>query len=152
MSRPKIGDIVEIKTQRGFAYALYTHQHERYGSLLRVFGQIYAERPISFEPLLAEPPQFDTFYPLLGAVKKGNVSVAAHVGIPEHLWRFPVFRAEGGISSDGTVQNWWLWDGKNEWRVGDLSAEEKKYPVRGTVNHSLLMEWIESGHTPAETS
>ena len=37
MARLKIGDIVEIKTGKGLVYAQYTHKHQQYGALLRVF-------------------------------------------------------------------------------------------------------------------
>jgi hypothetical protein len=145
MAKPQIGDVVEIRTNRGLAYALYTHEHEQYGSLLRVFSRILLERPREFETFLAEQTQFDTFYPLLGAAKRGIVKIAGHVEIPANLQRFPIFRAEGGISRDGRVLNWWLWDGVREWRIGDLSSNQKQFPIRGTVNHTLLVERIESG-------
>jgi hypothetical protein len=36
--RPKIGDIVEIPLpENGTGYAQYTHKHNQYGALLRVF-------------------------------------------------------------------------------------------------------------------
>ena len=41
MKRPKIGDIIEIPTRSGFAYAQFTHKHNLYGALLRVYNTIY---------------------------------------------------------------------------------------------------------------
>jgi hypothetical protein len=37
--RPQLGDVIEIETSQGLAYAQYTHEHReppRYGSLLRI--------------------------------------------------------------------------------------------------------------------
>ena len=45
MASIKIGDIVEIRSTRGFSYAQYTHRHNQYGALLNVFDKIFEERP-----------------------------------------------------------------------------------------------------------
>jgi hypothetical protein len=50
----------------------------------------------------------------------------------------------------GQVTVWWLWDGSREWRVGSLAADQKKLPVRGIWNDTLLVERIESGWLPDE--
>ena len=51
-ARLKIGDIVEIKTGKGLAYAHYTHKHKQYGALLRVFRKFYGVRPSDFTELV----------------------------------------------------------------------------------------------------
>jgi hypothetical protein len=45
----RFGDIAEIKTSIGLAYAIYTHRHTqppKYGALIRVFDQLYQSRPV----------------------------------------------------------------------------------------------------------
>jgi hypothetical protein len=43
--RPEIGDIIEIKTPKGLAYAQYTHRDALYGNLLRVLPGLYERQP-----------------------------------------------------------------------------------------------------------
>jgi hypothetical protein len=46
------------------------------------------------------------------------------------------------------VDNWWLWDGVKEWRIGKISAEQRKLSFREVVNDTMLRERIEEGWTP----
>jgi hypothetical protein len=147
MTKPRVGDIVEMRTDRGLAYALYTHEHKSFGSLLRVFRRAFSSRPTEFETLLEEALQFATFFPLAAAVQRGIVSVVGRVRIPAKLKDFPIFR--DGVADPKTrkVSNWWLWNGEREWSIGTLTEEQKKYPIREIVNDTLLKERIESGWT-----
>jgi hypothetical protein len=145
MAKPRIGDVVEIQTGKGLAYALYTHEHREYGSLLRVFGRTFSERPDILSSLVVEGPQFETFFPLIAAQRRKIVAIAGTVDVPARLRKFPTFRAPGGISRDGRVLNWWLWDGEKEWRIDALNEEQKQLPICEIVNDTLLIERIESG-------
>ena len=62
--RIKIGDIIEIKTDKGLVYAQYTHKNSLMGNLIRVFTGFYKERPISFEGIVNGDIRFMTFFPL----------------------------------------------------------------------------------------
>jgi hypothetical protein len=144
MKRLKIGDIVEITTGKGLAYAHYTHKHHtppRYGALLRVFGKIHGVRPGDFTELVRNRPTFMCFFPLGAAVNRGIVSIVGNVAVPLEAQAFPTFRA-------GMANVWWLWDGEKEWRVGELTAEQRRLSIRGVWNDTLLIERIESGWTP----
>lgn len=145
-TRPQVGDVVEIPTPLGFAYAHYTHKHEkppRYGALLRVLPGFYQSRPSEFVSIVQREPQFITFFPLGAACNSGIVFVVANEAIPPAAQAFPIFRA-----SARTPQGygpWWLWDGEKEWKVGNLKPEMKRYPIRGVVNDTLLVERIVQG-------
>ncbi|MEO5326529.1 hypothetical protein PV773_24765 [Mesorhizobium sp. CC13] len=67
--------------------------------------------------------------------------------VPAAAKEFPTFRA--GIVNRRTkkVRVWWLWDGENEWKVNELSREQRSFPIRGIWNDTLLIERIESGWT-----
>lgn len=147
MAKLKIGDIIEIKTQKGFAYAQYTHKHEQYGALIRVFGNLYGTRPHELQEFIEGHPSFLCFFPLGPAVHRGMVSIIDNAGVPLAAQIFPVFRAGVIDPSTGKVGVWWLWDGENEWRAGQLTAEQRKFPMRGIWNYHLLIERIESGWT-----
>jgi|SRR5882762_10347375 len=148
MSRPKIGDIIEIPTSKGLAYAQYTHQHPQFGGLIRVFETLFQQRPDDFISLVNGPVRFSTFFPLRAAVSKGIFKVVEHHGVADPNRAFPVFRS--GIADPKTkkVAVWWLWDGQREWRVGEITPEQRKLPLRSTWNDTMLVQRIEEGWRP----
>ena len=90
------------------------------------------------------PHQFTTFFPLGEAVNREIVSIAGNLPVQEKFKTFPTFRA-GVPNQSGLVEVWWLWDGENEERIRKLSPDQMKYPIRGVINATLLIERICSG-------
>jgi hypothetical protein len=148
MAKLKLGDVVEIRTSKGLAFAQYTHQHKQYGAMLRVFRDIFQARPSNMEDLIKLHPAFICFFPLKAAVDQGIFSIVANIAVPVEAQNFPVFRAGVISPTTGKVEVWWLWDGEKEWRVDKLTAEQRQYPIRGVWNDTLLIERIEAGWTP----
>ncbi|MBX4868174.1 hypothetical protein HJA87_10395 [Rhizobium bangladeshense] len=140
--------IVEINTAKGQAYAHYVHQHKQYGALLRVFGKHFDARPDTFTELVRNRPVFMCFFPLGAAVNRRIVSIVDNVALPSDAKKFPMFRA--GVVDPATrkVSVWWLWDGEKEWRIGQLTAEQRQLSIRGVWNDALLVKRIECGWTP----
>ncbi len=149
MKRPKIGDIIEIATSKGFGYAQYSHKHPTHGYMLRVFRPIFAERPQSFDLLAQSEPGFITFFPLGAAVNRNIVAIAGHAALPASAEAFPLFRTGIIDPKTGKIDLWWLWDGDTEWRAGKLSPDQYDLPLRGIINDTLLIEYIETGWAPA---
>ncbi len=145
MAKLEIGTIVEFCTSKGLAYAQVSHNHQEYSNLLRVYDGFYDHRPYHFEPIVNQPVRFSAFIRLNSAVKRGNVEIAGRVAVPQNLQEFPLFRAGSYDLATDTNGAWWLWDGQREWMVGDLSADEWKYPLRGVWNTALFVERLESG-------
>ena len=146
--RAHIGDIIEIRTSRGLAYAQYTHEHSappRYGSLIRVLPGFYNETPESFDSLVEGPHVFMVFFPVGAAMRRGIVRRVANLPVPPHLRDFPVFRCGIANPTTGTRRDWWLWDGEKEWHVGTLTEEQKSFPIRQNVNHEMLVVMVERG-------
>lgn len=142
--RPQVGDVIEIPTPKGLAYAQYTHKHKNYGALLRVFPGFRESRPDGFHGLVQAEPQFSTFFPLGAACARELVQVVASEPISVALKDFPTFRA-GVMGKDGVWGTWWLWDGEREWPVGKLSPGMEFLPLRGTINDTLLVERLVNG-------
>ena len=145
--RPKIGDIIEINTPKGLAYAQYTHKHDKppkYGALLRIFPGFHKTRPTDFSKIVTLDPQFMTFFPLGAACNRGMVKIVANTEVPGVAAKFPVFRT-GTPNKEGRVEVWWLWDGEKEWKIGRLKPGMEKYPIRGVWNDALLIKRISEG-------
>ena len=147
MGRLKIGDIVEIGTPQGMAYAVLTHKHAQYGALIRVLGKIHEDRPSDASEILVHDVQFSCFFPLGAAVARKIVSVVGTVQLPAELATFPVFRTGVVDPATGKVRVWWFWDGTTEWAVGELTTEQRQVPIRGVWNDALLVERLLAGWT-----
>lgn len=148
MAKLKLGDVVEIEAAKGLAYALYTHKHKQYGALIRIFDGVYSSRPDDFSALNEGVVSFSCFFPLGAAVDQSIVSIVGNVDIPSSLLMFPTFRSGAADPKTQEAASWWLWDGENEWRIGELTQEQRKLPIRGVWNDTLLVDRIESGWTP----
>lgn len=148
-TRPRVGDVIEISTPRGMAYAHYTHKHAQFGALLRVLPGLFSKRPQDLSGLVDVDPQFMTFFPLGAACNRKIVEIVGNTKLPERAKSFPIFR-DGVASKEGRVQTWWLWDGEKEWKIGDLLPGMEHYPIRGVWNDTLLIERIVEGWTHAD--
>ena len=146
--RIKVGDIVEISTNKGFAYAQYVLKKERWGALIRILPGLFDERPGDLCELAAKESRFVTFFPLQQAVNKDIFQVVANCEVPESAKEFPVFRAAGHVDRQGRVANWYIWNGEQSWQVDHLTEEQLRLPIRSVWNDTLLIERIEQGWTP----
>lgn len=148
--RIKIGDLVEIPTKRGFAYAQFTHLTEKYGALLRVYAGFYSSPPEDYCKFATRREIFVLFFPLQAAVNRDIVRVIGNCAISERAKEFPTFRSGMVDMKTQKVNNWWLWDGTKSWRVGELTPDQYEYPVEGIWNDTILIERLESGWRPSD--
>lgn len=148
--KPKVqpGDVFEIKTKKRLAYAQYVFRDSEMGALIRILPGFHQMRPGSFAEVVAQPERFVTFFPLKAAIDQGIFEVVAHEKIPEASQKLPMFRARGHVDREGFVHNWWLLDGENRVRVGKLSPEQRKLPIKELWNDTLLVERIEEEWSP----
>jgi len=143
----KIGDLLQILTSQGVAYAQVTHKNPEFGYLIRVFSGFYDSKPKDFSAIASSPVQFSAFFVVQSAVNQGLLSVVGNVPVPESLQEFPTFRSRNG-GPGGSI---WLWNGNEAVRLKrDLSLEEQKFSTRGVISAPLLVERIESNYR-AET-
>ena len=150
--RKKIGDVYEVKTEKGFAYLQYTHEYtkpSKWGSLIRVLDGFYEKRPTTKELkyLVNKQHKFQTFCFLQQGIKTGEVLFVENFSVPEFAQEFPVFKGSNSSPKKDPLEKiWWLWDGEKEWRVGKLSIDEqKKYPLDGVCDITALISSIKTG-------
>ena len=140
--RPKIGDICEIKTSKGFAYFQYTHKHPSYGSLIRILPGIYKERQRNFADLSQIKERFWIFFALGTACYRNIVQIVDHQNIPDFARIFPLMKIRG-LGGD-----WWLWDGEKETKIGELPKQFLDLSYRRIANDSALINLIEDPNYP----
>ena len=144
----RIGDIIEIPTSKGLAYAQYAHRVKGFGYLIRILDGVFKTRPGDFSELVNKKHRFVTIFPLGAAVNRGIFNVVVNVDVPEEARDFPLFRAAGATTREGKVIDWWLWDGEKSWRVGHLTPEQYKLPIQSIPGVPVLLEMIEEGWEP----
>lgn len=143
--RAKLGDVIEIPTSQGIAYAQFTHRDPQWGALLRVIDGLFQARVTDFEALVERPVLFSAFFPLQQAINQGIVSIAGNAPIRPDLEEFPTFRSGPIDPVTRKVKSWWLWNGRDQWQVETLSPLQRTYPLREVVNDTLLIRRIENG-------
>lgn len=146
------GDVFELSTNSGYVALQVIGKHKTLGWAVRVT-----------EPSRREPMQSavgietgqEAYVVLMGDI--GYEEVLRHVRyvgkepLPtRYRGHFPTFRASSSYGPDGRHKpgSWWLDDGDREWRVGDLSEEEKHYPYRQLTPAIALKDLIERGWDP----
>ncbi len=149
--RLRIGDVIEIQTPLGLAYAQFSHQDEQFGHLLRVLPSICEQPPESFKEMVNLKERFYVFFPLSAALSQGIVHRVANEDVPSWAQKFPLMRKAGWRDDSGKVLNWWLWDGEKEWQVDSLTPEQESLSLAQIWNDTLLIERIVEGWSPSES-
>lgn len=147
MPRIKFGDIFEIPTPKGLAYGQYLLRHKEYGALVRMFSKFHDQRPRELAETTGDV-QFICFFPLQAAVNKNIVTIVGNASIPIEASTLPTFRTGEEDPATGKVAVWWFWDGEKEWPVGALTPEQRKMPMRGIWNDTLIIERLIEGWRP----
>ncbi|WP_168232032.1 hypothetical protein [Pseudomonas veronii] len=143
----KIGDVFAIATNSGKAYFQFVKKIPPMGSLIRVLPGTYNDEP-DLDVLVEEKTNFWIFFPVSAALKQGIIQKAKGCTIPAHSKEIPTFRAGVVDPSTGRVDSWWFWNGDKEWKVGEITEEQRKFPIRGAWNDTLLVQRIEEGWLP----
>jgi hypothetical protein len=143
----KPGDIFEIATTKGKAYLQNLLRYPQWGALIRVSEQLFDVRPSEINEIFARGHRFLIFFPLNAAAKQGIVEYVGTMPVPHELEKLPLFR-DGNPDREGKVKDWWLWDGEREWKIGQLSLEQRKLPIVEIVNDTALIYYIETGYRP----
>jgi hypothetical protein len=148
----QIGDIIEIPTKKGLAYAQFSHYHEpppHMGAVIRVLPGFFQVRPKEFQTIVDQTELYYTFFPLRAAVNRKIFLVVGHATVPLHATKFPLFRCPGLVNPQtGGVDHWGLWDGTKSWKISELTDEQLDLSIQSIWNDVCLISRIEEGWTP----
>lgn len=149
---PVFGDVIEIQTPKGLAYAQYTHENPEYGSLIRVLPGTHPSRPTNLTALVEQRERSYCFYSLPSLVREGAVEIVGHEAVPVWAQPFPLFRAWGlDFTKEGVISaSWYLWDGEHEWRADALTPDQANLSIVSVWGHAFLVERIVQGWEPKD--
>lgn len=137
----KKGAVLEFSSSEGYAYAQYVNDNEDFGELIRVFRGMHVRRPAVIEDVVQGEELVLGFFPLRAAIRRGIVEVVGTAPISEADRVFPIFK-DGLVNPESGETYWWLWDGTKEWPVGELTAEQERYPLRRAFNDTYVVELV----------
>ena len=158
-----IGDVVEITTPNGFAYAQLTHDHPEHGAVLRILPGLYESRPADLAALVRQRERYVTRYALHYALRQILMDdefdeapklaiVNEMFPVPERNRRFPTFRSPRVPDPvTGEIPSWFLWDGRGHTmarEVEQLTAEHLDLPLGVIPDHRQFIEQIVSDWSP----
>jgi hypothetical protein len=146
--KAQIGDIIEIPTSNGVAYAQYIRRVPERGALLAVMDGLDVTPATDLTEVVDRPLAFYVLFPLQAALTRDIVRRVGTIGVPYRFTRHPVLRSRGRVEPDGTVRDWWLWDGERRWRVEALDDAQRDLSLAEIVNDTLLVERLETGWRP----
>ena len=90
----KKGDVLEIATEKGFAYVQYTHYHPECGELIRVLQDFY-DTPLNSEEIevfTAQRYRFSLFICWDYCVSQKGIRLVGNFPISSEAKAFPVFK------------------------------------------------------------
>jgi hypothetical protein len=148
MSVPKIGDVVEIVSKRGFAYAQYTQHHPEWNAVLRVFDRVFGERPSDWAMVVSLPVRFIVQFPLRSAVRQKAISVVGHAPVTPKNLDFPIFRRGMADPATGKVHRWWLWHGEGDYAPNLPLDKMRALSDHRSVDIEFLEHLIDSDWSP----
>ncbi|MGJ8678524.1 MAG: hypothetical protein ACSHX0_13500 [Akkermansiaceae bacterium] len=149
MRRPKIGSVVEVPTELGFFYGLVTHRHD-WGDVVRFFKDSFKTPLSSFELFEDESKLITKQCIFSGKLEEGGeVQVVGKSVVPKELLSFPLFRGGTPHHETKKVNVWFIWDGENEWEVGDLTEDQKLLPRLGALDNEAVVIHLEGRTHPS---
>src|SRR5438067_10467421 len=100
MRPPRIGDVIEIPTATGLAYAQFTHKMPVYGHLIRVVEGMWRTRPEALEEAVNARTRFFTFFRVAAALNQKIVTLAGNMPVASHFAACSLLRI-AGLEPDG---------------------------------------------------
>ncbi|MFY0614203.1 MAG: hypothetical protein JXQ99_21920 [Hyphomicrobiaceae bacterium] len=132
------GDVVEVRTDCGWAYVQVTHLHYSYPEIVRVLPGLHDTPCDSAELLVNLPNSFRAITPLAAAIASGRLTGRhmGHYSLPTAEQGFPNFRMPVRDRL-GEVIYWWLWDGDGLSYI-EPGAASVDVPIREVISPEAL--------------
>lgn len=137
------GDVIEIETEKGLAFAQITHNHFSYPPVVRAIAGLRQSRPEDLKALVQGQTLFVAMIPLAGAMRQvgRRYEVIGNVPIPEDQRAFPIFRMPIR-DKKGDIVYWWFWDGRGLSYDTELTADQEKLPMREVMTGRRFLERV----------
>lgn len=146
----QFGDVVEIDTPIGLAYAQFMNEDPLFGAIIRVLPGTFESRPNDIAGLVAGPDRFVACYLVRTAIRTRLVRFASHEQLPRASRVFPLMLWGGLHLRDGRRSGWSLYDGKRRKLLKELKPEHRGLPIVMSLGHPGLVNAIVNDWHPAD--
>ena len=134
MSEFQPGEIVEISTDAGLRYAVVTHRHPSYPSVVRMMAGVHETRPGDLSEVAGGEAAFTAMLSLGSVLTTLGLDheVAGTVDV-DTLDEFPTFRMPIR-DKQGEIVYWWFWDGRGLTYEVDPDTDTDALPLREVMS------------------
>jgi hypothetical protein len=145
MGKINIGDVYEIETKKGKAYFQYCYMDNSKIEQIKVFNEIYKERPSELDEIIKNKASYFIGFPLGAAYRKKIVEFVGNKALPESFVRPIIRRSVHKIR--GEFLGWFIINSETLQRelVKELNDDQKKLSPDGVCNDTFLIERLENG-------
>jgi len=157
-TKPRIGDICEVKTPAGLAYLQYTHDSKNtMGQLVRVLRGLFRSRPSEFGVLAKQRELYFVFYTLKYALRNQQAEIVSHQPVPEWAQPYPLMRWRGACDPSGRAFAWKVFSASSLLTVEEhqrtrvihnLTPEQLRLPIYELWAHPVMVKELARGWTP----
>lgn len=135
----KIGDIFEISTKNGLAYAQYVFEHKTLGEFIKVYYKLHGSRPIGFN-FLDEDNYYYINHAVKEEIKDGVFKYVTNNKIPSDFKLPKYFRTENLFGEGWHIVNSETWFRES---VLELNEEQTKLSPWGLFSKGELVKKLE---------
>lgn len=139
MSGFQPGDILEIRTDDGFAYVQVTHNHVAYPEVIRALAGRHAKRPANPADLASGRTAFTAMIPIGSILERGVLTgeKVANAAVPEEARDFPTFKIPIRDKT-GAIAYWWYWNGEGLRYDADPNDAPAEMPPREVTTANMF--------------
>lgn len=154
--KPTIGDVAEIKTHHGLAYAQYTLDGNGSGQIVRVLPGLYNSRP-DLESLALQRELYFVFYTLAFAIRKKEAEIVCNLPVPEWAECEPLMRHASGRTRQGKITGWRIVPALSSLTVDflirtpvlrELTQGQERLSIHQIWPHPVMVKELARGWTP----
>jgi len=147
--RKLVGNLIEIKLSKGFAYGLCTHDLKTQGQVILLYRDILAaalENPVT--SLADTPYRMAIKLPLRYVLKDSVVRLVGKKALSRSEKILPKFRSLGLFGPGEKPKGWWIVEGESETWVEGLTQEMAHYSDDGLYNLEAIEDLFEKDLYP----
>jgi hypothetical protein len=146
--RARIGDIIEIKTSKGYGYFQYVSKDATMGDLIRVLPGVHSKPLTHCHDLASATELYFVYFPLGAGIAKGLMRIVGSAPVPEGADRPARMKRPIGRARNGNVLSWAITENGKDRFASELSDDEQRLSLSVIWNDTLLAERIADGWTP----
>ena len=144
MSELQPGDVVEIRTEAGLRYAVVTHDHASYPSVVQMMKGAHETRPVDPSDVALGEAAFTAMLPLRSVLEKLDLDhevVATAELDPQR--EFPIFRMPIRDKLGEIVYSW-FWDGRGLTYEIEPGTDNDALPLREVMSAAAFRKRLDA--------